>query len=410
MRALSSTVLTAFLLTSLVACGGGGSGSDTVIGATPPLLVASTLTQREVIPPSGSAATGEANFAVNLDDDSLSGDVVLTALQASAVDIRDSFAGEKGTLVLALEQGVDASQWRVPDGTQLTVGDLSRLQSGALYVAATGVGPEIDIRGQLIPSGVDLMLADMTGSQEVPALQVASSGVAAMTVDTATRVAQMHVNVIDTASPVIAAHMHQAFAGDNGGVEVGLQEDMMTMAGDPAHWFATDVQLTDAQYQRLRRGESYFNAHTPNHPGGEVRGQIIPPDIELFFDDLSGLQVVGDGITISAVNTTASAKASTTVDTAAQSITVYVNTTELDDANAVALHQAPEGQNGPAVATFVEEPDDDDPDDGVTRRWTLADLMLTLAEHTAFRNQLLYAKVATPTFPVGEVRGQLLPP
>ncbi|MCZ6870708.1 MAG: CHRD domain-containing protein, partial [Gammaproteobacteria bacterium] len=364
MRALSSTVLTAFLLTSLVACGGGGSGSDTVIGATPPLLVASTLTQREVIPPSGSAATGEANFAVNLDDDSLSGDVVLTALQASAVDIRDSFAGEKGTLVLALEQGVDASQWRVPDGTRLTVGDLSRLQSGALYVAATGVGPEIDIRGQLIPSGVDLMLADMTGSQEVPALQVASSGVAAMTVDTATRVAQMHVNVIDTASPVIAAHMHQAFAGDNGGVEVGLQEDMMTMAGDPAHWFATDVQLTDAQYQRLRRGESYFNAHTPNHPGGEVRGQIIPPDIELFFDDLSGLQVVGDGITISAVNTTASAKASTTVDTAAQSITVYVNTSELDDAHEVALHQAPEGQNGPAVATFVEEPDDDDPDDG----------------------------------------------
>lgn len=378
----------------------------------PPATALSPLAARQVIPPTPSAATGQADLSVNLVDGTLTGSVTLTGMQATQAEIRHGYAGEKGALIVTLEQGADATQWNVPADTQLAMADVSSFEAGELYVLAVEAAPDDVIRGQLLPSGIEMVLEDLEGSQEVPEVVSGGTGIGAATVNTQSHLGQFHANVAGTASAVIAGHIHQAFAGHNGAVIIPFQEDMMVPAGDPVHWFAADVQLTDEQYAALLAGELYFNMHTPDNPLGELRGQVVPTGLELFFTDLSGLQVVGDGITIQAVNTVASAKASTTLDTAAQSLTVYVNTSQLDDAaqGDVTINQAPQGQNGPAVITLDAEPNDDDPGDNNVRRWFKQNQTLTAAQYTAFVNQGLYANVATPAFPVGEVRGQLLPP
>ncbi|HJY16032.1 MAG TPA: CHRD domain-containing protein, partial [Xanthobacteraceae bacterium] len=38
-----------------------------------------------------------------------------------------------------------------------------------------------------------------------------------------------------------------------------------------------EATLTPEQAQQLSAGELYINVHTAAHPGGEIRGQVMPP-------------------------------------------------------------------------------------------------------------------------------------
>ncbi|MGH8914341.1 MAG: CHRD domain-containing protein, partial [Acidimicrobiia bacterium] len=79
----------------------------------------------------------------------------------------------------------------------------------------------------------------------------------------------------------VAAHIHCAPAGSNGGIGVTLLSETKGDEGRVEGWFrAPDegnacgwVTLGDV-LAAMVSGNAYVNVHTTNFPAGEIRGQI----------------------------------------------------------------------------------------------------------------------------------------
>ena len=111
--------------------------------------------------------------------------------------------------------------------------------------------------------------ATLNGASEVPPVQSAGQGTAAVNVDTDTKTASWRVQYSGLSGPAAAAHIHcGAAAGANAGVAVPLG------AAPFASPITGSGKMTDAQYADLQAGKCYVNIHTANNKGGEVRGQL----------------------------------------------------------------------------------------------------------------------------------------
>lgn len=72
-------------------------------------------------------------------------------------------------------------------------------------------------------------------------------------------------------APATASHIHTGAAGTNGPVTFPFSGVPSATAGSiPEQIFAINA----TQLANLQAGDMYFNIHTPNYPGGEIRGQI----------------------------------------------------------------------------------------------------------------------------------------
>jgi hypothetical protein len=114
----------------------------------------------------------------------------------------------------------------------------------------------------------------LSGDQQVPAVQTNGSGTANLTYDTSTHMLQWSISYSGLSGPVTMAHLHgPAAAGKNAKPELWL-----TKKGSPADNPITgEAKLTAVQARALRQGELYINLHTSAHPGGEIRGQVVVP-------------------------------------------------------------------------------------------------------------------------------------
>jgi hypothetical protein len=81
-------------------------------------------------------------------------------------------------------------------------------------------------------------------------------------------------------------HIHAAPAGNNGGIVFGMKDpnhDLDDLVINPLTsritgvWDGNEGNGTTlaAQLANLMANGLYFNVHTPDHPGGEIRGQLI---------------------------------------------------------------------------------------------------------------------------------------
>ena len=113
----------------------------------------------------------------------------------------------------------------------------------------------------------------LSGAQQVPAVQTDGTGTADLTYNPTTRVVTWSISYSGLASPVIMAHFHQAAAGQNGPVKVWL-----TKRGSPVSNPITGrAKLTAAEAKEFLAGNWYINVHTKDHPAGAIRGQVMPP-------------------------------------------------------------------------------------------------------------------------------------
>lgn len=114
----------------------------------------------------------------------------------------------------------------------------------------------------------------LSGSESVPPVETAGTGTADLTYDPATRIVTWDITCSGLSSPATMAHFHgPAAAGKNGPVVVWL-----TKQGSPAeNPMKGTATLTPDQAQQFAGGEWYINVHTQSHPGGEIRGQVMPP-------------------------------------------------------------------------------------------------------------------------------------
>lgn len=216
----------------------------------------------------------------------------------------------------------------------------------------------------------------------------------------------------DLTSDAVMAHIHCAPAGSNGDVGVTLfaqnKGDDGRVRGsfrgpDPGNacgWSSLGDVLA-----AMVSGNAYVNVHTTNFPGGEIRGQIEPEDIE-FEADLDPDQEIQDPAVIS----DGEGEAEFRLKRGKVRFEL-----EWDDltSNAVMahIHCAPAGANGVVgVTLFAEEMDDEGkvrgsftgPDAGNGCNWaTLGDVLGAMAGGDA------YVNVHSVDFPAGEVRGQI---
>jgi hypothetical protein len=112
--------------------------------------------------------------------------------------------------------------------------------------------------------------ADLSGKNEVPAVNTAGTGLVTATLDTQSRMLTWELTFWGLSGPAGAAHFHgPAEAGKNAGVAVGILK-----AGDalPAKGSAT---LTPEQMADLMAGRWYANVHTAANAPGEIRGQVM---------------------------------------------------------------------------------------------------------------------------------------
>jgi len=114
----------------------------------------------------------------------------------------------------------------------------------------------------------------LTGAQQVPPVQTSATGTADLSYDPATRVVTWSVTYSRLSGPATMAHFHgPAAAGKNGPPVIWLTEK-----GKPVeNPIKGEATLTPEQAQQFSAGEWYINVHTQANPGGEVRGQVVPP-------------------------------------------------------------------------------------------------------------------------------------
>jgi len=350
------------------------------------------LTGDAAVPPVDSVASGRA--AITLDE--LSGAVAVHA-QVSDLDnatqahVHQAFAGDAGAVLVALAQDpMDAGHWFVEDQT-LNAAGLDAFASGELYVNIhSPANPSGEIRGQLLPEGITVVVARLSGVQEVPAVNSSASGLAALTLDEANALLTAHVNTSGLGD-ASGSHLHNAFGGRNGPIEIGLIQD----GSDPAHWFAEEQALDAAQLAAILAGGTYINVHSPTNPGGEIRGQIAPPPVEVLFSDLSGDQEVP------AVDSAARGIAASTVNRDTGTVTLHLNATGASDASASHIHTGAAGQNGPVLIALVQDMAD-------SGHWSVVGAQLDNAGRASYEGGDLYVNLHTPANPGGEIRGQLV--
>jgi hypothetical protein len=132
--------------------------------------------------------------------------------------------------------------------------------------------------------------ANLSGSDEVPAVTTPASGNATVSIQGSAIVYQVDVANLENA---VVSHIHVAPPGENGPVRMNL---CGTPDGVPACTSGTGTLVTgtngnteditfDSLVSAIRAGNAYVNVHTSdgtsdegpgNFPGGEIRGQLTP--------------------------------------------------------------------------------------------------------------------------------------
>jgi hypothetical protein len=133
--------------------------------------------------------------------------------------------------------------------------------------------------------------AQLSGQDEVPAVETSATGEASFTVP-ANDTMKFKVNVTGI-SNATGAHIHMGKAGENGKVIVDLlnapeSKDKDTAYGMIFRGNITDSILTgpmqgktlDDLTAAMESGDTYVNVHTAEHQDGEIRGQLSNTDKE----------------------------------------------------------------------------------------------------------------------------------
>ena len=275
------------------------------------------------------------------------------------------------------------------ENVTLAQADFDALQSAGGYLNVhTPANAGGEVRGQVVPSGYGVVVNRVSGEQEVPARITAARGTTAVTVRTATGAIEVHVNVTG-ADDSSQAHIHDGFAGLNGPVIVGLEKDPAAIT----HWRSNGATLTSTQVATLLDGGLYANVHTPAAPAGLVRGQLLPDGVQLVIAHMTGAQENP------AVATTATGRASVTVNTVAKKLTIHANTSDLLTATVAHIHRGARGINGPVQIGLTK--------DASSTRWSATGVALTDDQLADYRAGNWYVNAHTPTNPGGEIRGQV---
>jgi len=115
----------------------------------------------------------------------------------------------------------------------------------------------------------------LSGAHEVPAVETPATGTADIAYDPATRVVTWVISYGGLSGPATMAHFHIGPPSQGGHTPVMV---WLTKQGSPAeNPIKGEATLTPEQAPQFLAGDWYINVHTQANPGGEIRGQVVPP-------------------------------------------------------------------------------------------------------------------------------------
>ena len=130
-------------------------------------------------------------------------------------------------------------------------------------------------------------VAELRSSNEVPARSSTAVGQVVLLVSRDASYAEYSVEASGLTGGIQGGHFHRAAAGVNGPVVLSFFFNADGLPNNAPTPGTTDLEfnkaiartITKAQLDTiladLRAGNLYANIHTPNFPGGEIRGQLV---------------------------------------------------------------------------------------------------------------------------------------
>ncbi|PCK30181.1 CHRD domain-containing protein [Pseudoalteromonas piscicida] len=232
------------------------------------------LSGQQEVPAVSTMASGDGYAIVNMDNYEVELRVVTSGVEdATAAHIHTGRIGMNGGVLVGLEQSTaDMNVWMTPDNTMINAETFAVLASGGHYVNVhTPANQNGELRGQILTSNFTFVAFPLSGDQEVPAVTTTATGSGYALVNRNGYDLELQVLTSGVADAT-AAHIHTGFAGENGPVFLGLEQD----SNDPNRWMApADAALTAEIFAVLASGGHYVNVHTPANQNGELRGQIV---------------------------------------------------------------------------------------------------------------------------------------
>ena len=252
----------------------------------------------------------------------------------------------------------------------------------ALTLAACSSGGDDDV-----PLSTSTALsASMSGDQENPPTATGALGMGTLSLATPSLAVTGSITL--SGMTATAAHVHVGDIGVNGPVIVPMVE---TGAGSGVWSVPAGSTLTAAQATAFTAGGLYFNAHTSENPGGEIRGQI---GRTVFAAQMSAAQEVPPNAS------TATGHGLLSFDPATRKFTARIALSGLAAA-AAHIHTGPPGVNGPIIFPLTETA----AGSGI---WVAAaDATMTDAQIALLNAGGLYFNAHSTAFPGGEIRGQI---
>jgi uncharacterized protein (TIGR03118 family) len=224
----------------------------------------------------------------------------------------------------------------------------------------------------------------LTGASEIPAATTLATGLGTISIES--NLFTYHISFSGLSAAATAAHVHgQANATHSAVVLFPLDG----ASGTEGALFGTHL-LTAAELEAITNGLAYVNIHTANFPGGEIRGQIVPlqlnatlkgawevPPVATTASGMAVLTLIGNQLTYqvgyAGLNGTATGSHIHGPADAAHSAGVMVPL------------NAPTGTSGTISGVLSLSPQ------------ALADILAGLA----------YINIHSTTNPAGEIRGQI---
>ncbi len=236
------------------------------------------------------------------------------------------------------------------------------------------------------PSTTATLSASLSGDQEPTPTVTGALGTGTLSLVSPSRELSGAISL--NGMTATAAHVHLGDIGVNGAVIVPLAE---TAAGSGMWAVPPNTVVTEAQATAFAAGGLYFNAHSTENPGGEIRGQI---GRQVLAAQLSAAQEVPTN------TSTATGNGLVSLDPVTKKFTARLTLTGMT-ATAAHIHPGAVGVNGPVLFPLSETA----AGSGV---WvSAADAVLTDAQITLLTTGSLYFNAHSTAFPGGQIRGQI---
>lgn len=228
-------------------------------------------------------------------------------------------------------------------------------------------------------------MVQLKGEQQVPAVTTTGTGTGfLMLTDEGLR---YFIRVENMGSGITSAHLHLGEIGEN-----GAEEYNMPMLNGVANGLWPRTALSNEDIGNLLDGKIYVDVHTTGYANGEIRGQVLPVEGALFTGPLTPEQEVGD--------VASSATGNAHYLLVGTSLFYHVGFQNLSgEMSAAHIHKAMVGVNG-GVVRELECNKVNKECAGVWENLSTQDI-------TDLKMGHLYTNVHSPSYPNGEIRGQI---